>query len=468
MIRKFLDRLKTRSYQTRLQDAPNALDRTSLTPPDSDIYESLDKLKAMSRQEVQRSGTAKGFTLAMERNVLGPRGMTLRSLVKTQSLRDEIEGRWNEYAQNPIDVTEELSLWDCGRIVLRDLLVDGEAFVRMHPTGDYGTQLELVDSALLSPRTNGQTRDGAIVQMGIERNPFGKAIAYHFHLRPQQRHLFPATYHPEGGKTIRVPAEEILFVYEKTSAGAQRGVPWMHSVLTTMGSLRKYQETEQLAARAGSKNLGFIETDLGGETAWRPTDENATTPPISGKQGAINELLPGQKFNAWQPSHPNSNYPNFNQQQMLVISQGLGISAMTLTQDLSSVNFSGGRLGRLSEQDTFLIVRRLMSQRFYSPLFKQWVRQSVLRGKLPLRADLDKMMKHEFVGRSWSHVQPREEATAREIDAALGYRSISEMITESGRDPEEVARMVQEDRERFGTPQRVERVEVLEENQDAD
>jgi capsid protein len=65
----------------------------------------------------------------------------------------------------------------------------------------------------------------------------------------------------------------------------------------------------------------------------------------------IQELLPGQEFAEFNPTHPTTAYKDFMKAVLRSIARGLGMAYTTLTGDLEAVNYSSIRAGLLSERD---------------------------------------------------------------------------------------------------------------------
>ena len=150
-------------------------------------------------------------------------------------------------------------------------------------------------------------------------------------------------------------------------------------------------------------------------------------------------LDPGQdiEFANWQ--HPNTGYDPFTKNQLRGAAAGLGVAYHSLASDLSGVNFSAGRIGEMSMQRTWLIIRKMIVDRIHIPLFERWIAEAVLMGDsgVPFMP-LDQMQAVRFVGPGFPPIQPREAAAANESAIKNRLKSRSEIIREQGGDPVDV------------------------------
>ena len=432
-----------RKWTTNLPSAPNALPNVALSPPDAEFAVALDKLKAQSRHEIKSGGLARGYLVTLQKNILGSKGLTLKSE------NAQVQEAWEDYiARGDVDATEELDWTSLQHMVLSELIADGECLVKIihnqnHP---YGLQIKILDTALLSTATNGRVNSQAgknhTVSLGVERDQNGKVVAYHISPLPFNSGslLLTSSYSAET-RTVRVPSELILHVYQKLQPLSSRGAPWLAAALIPIANLRLFEQSELGAARLSARTLGFI-TQSGTENQeWTPpSDDDDEQPKLDTKNGAINQLAVGEGFQAWQPQHPVNSYEAFCRSQKETIASAAGISYAALSQDLSNTSFSSARVGLIGDMEFYAMARQLLISKFHQPLFERFVFNAIAKGQLPMPRDgnIAALTKARWIGKPLEHVQPREQARAAAEYVKLGIKTPSEYIRESGRNPSEV------------------------------
>lgn len=136
----------------------------------------------------------------------------------------------------------------CGQIA-RAWFVDGECFV-LKTRGETGRpRLQLIEAHRVETPDKLEDQEGVTIFDGIEIAPKssptrGRPVAYWI----EEEDGGP------NGECVyrRVPAEDMIHVFEPERAGQYRGIPFCASVLNDLDALEELQLLEQKAARAGS------------------------------------------------------------------------------------------------------------------------------------------------------------------------------------------------------------------------
>lgn len=223
-------------------------------------------------------------------------------------------------------------------IVANTLVVDGEVLAvrrtygpasgRALPLSIEILEVDHLNSAIIKHGDNE-------VREGIEYDAGDVAVAYH---------LFEQ--HPgglswgRGLKTRRVPAADVLHIRRIDRPGQMRGVPWFAPVMLTMGELRDYQEAQILKQKISALLVGVIELGDGEAIPDEGAGLDNMTP------GSFGYTENGQKVTFTDPPQVND-YDVVMRLGLGAVAMGLGITAESLTGDLSRVNFSSMRGGRL-------------------------------------------------------------------------------------------------------------------------
>jgi lambda family phage portal protein len=148
--------------------------------------------------------------------------------------------------------------------------------------------------------------------------------------------------------------------------------------------------------------------------------------------GAISLLPPGFSIQPLDFQHPKTTFPDFVKAILRGVASGLGVSYVSLANDLESVNYSSARVGLLEEREYYKTVQRLLKETFLKPMFWKWYMFHYENGRFDrLNIEVD------FVGRKFDWVDPLKdvEAQARLLD--LGLVSYSEILKAQGKDLED-------------------------------
>ena len=83
---------------------------------------------------------------------------------------------------------------------------------------------------------------------------------------------------------------------------------------------------------------------------------------------------------AFDPDHPSTAFPAFTTQVLRSVASGLNISYHSLTNDLSSVNYSSLRAGSLEDREMYRMYQRFVIEHFMMPIFQNWLNMVISRG----------------------------------------------------------------------------------------
>jgi len=361
-------------------------------------------------------------------------GTGFQSKADSDTARAAVEEAWARWSAGLCDVSGQRTLAGIERAVLRSLLVNGEALVVKHrgpEFGAHGFALQLLDPGRVDADMVRELRGGTYIDQGIEFDSFGRPVAYHVLEAPDRATPITTTH-----KTRRVPAEDVIFLALRAEPEQVRGLPWAAPVLSTLVHLDRYFEAAVVAARTGAAAMGFFESEEG--------DELDGDIPIEVDPGSMVQLPAGMRFNAFNPTYPAGEFPEFVRACLRTIAAGLGISYQTLAADLSDTSYSSARQGLLDERDTFKAFQDVLVEEFLAPVFNEWLeaalasRAITARGTpfgLAARPTLERVL---WTPRRWSWIDPAKEVRAQVEAIKAGLRSPSEVVRESGRDFEEV------------------------------
>lgn len=405
----------------------------------------LSRMRSQSRAMALNNDYAKAFLRAVEHHVVGPDGVRMQNKARdTNGQLDRmankiVEGAWDIWCK-PVnsDVRARSSFRAQQKSVVRTMARDGEAFYRKvrnfrgsaHRFALQPIPAELVDESYWD-------EDRRIVN-GIEFDEWGRALAYY--VRQDGSFSDSLVRGSNGRQYLRIAADEMIHVYIPEFSDQVRGIPWTHTAMIRLHQLGAYEEAEVVAARLGASKMGFfVSPDGSAGTLADGGDQNgALAQEVS--PGQIDVLPAGYDFKGFDPTHPSGNFGPFLKATLRGISSGLGVSYNALANDLEGVNFSSIRAGLLEEREHWRAIQRELREQFLEPVFEAWIDWAMLAGALaPLPASkMSKFNSSTWQFRGWAWVDPEKDITAANLAIANNLRTRTDVLSEQGKDFEEV------------------------------
>ncbi len=419
---------------------------TSNLSANQEIYSSLERLRARSRDLCRNNDYAKKFLRMVRTNVVGP-GIKLQSRVKDANGKPDrvanemIESAWRQWGKVGVcEVSGRYSFTDVKNTVISQMAQDGEVLVRfVRGNGyKYGIALQLIEADHLDLSYNDPLRN---IVMGIEFDEWGRPKAYHlFEKHPGERMGYVQN------KRVRIPADEILHLFIPDRISQNRGVPWMHTAIVRMNMLYGYEEAELVASRLAAAKAGFYVAPPGDEYVG-PKDEDGSF--VQELEPGVFEVLPsGWDFKPYDPQHPTTAFKDFVKATLRGIASGLDVSYNYLANDLESVNYSSIRAGVLDEREVWKGLQKWMIEHFLTPVFEKWLEMALLTGELKLPvAKFEKFNAPSWQPRGWAWVDPLKDVQAAILAMQSGLKSATEIAAEQGKDIEDVYEQLAREKE---------------------
>jgi lambda family phage portal protein len=428
----------------------------------ADLYRALDTLRARSRDLCNNNDYAKRFLGMVAANVVGGTGVVMQARIYDAPQRPDkmanaaVESAWDRWgARGSCEVSGRIGWRDLQELVIKACARDGEALVRIirgsSAGNPFGFALQIldadrIDTQLIRAPQGGQNE----IKMGVEIDAFGRAVAYW--LRP---------YHPgemflvDGARVAshtRVPASEVIHVFDPERPEQLRGMPWMHAAMTRLNNLGGYEEAAVIAARVGASKMGFFETPDG--VAPDPDEDEEGVPFQEVEPGQFGVLPAGTKFNAFNPDYPHQMYEQFVKACLRGVSSGLGVAYHALANDLTSVSFSSIRSGTLEERDQWMSIQAWFVEAFLEPVYREWLAAALAFGQVKLEngaalsaSKIEKFSAHAWQPRRWQWVDPLKDMETRVLAIEQGLTSRQAVCAELGTDFEDVLVQLKQEQE---------------------
>ena len=421
-------------------------------PPGSLSAENTDRphrtlIRARARDLERNNAIVRGLLDGLERNVIGG-GILPQPAVASRrgTPREDINTRisecWADWSKrDSCDIAGAFDFQEFQRLYLRRTIVDGDVFVIMTtpPEGaKYPFALQAVEADLLAEYLS-QTPEGRKVYGGVEVDDYMRPLAYWFRLDPLSM---------KTADLVRVPAERVIHGCHRSRAPQLRGVSALAGVMEPVRDIGEYVDSELKAARIAGSMTGVVKTASGaGRIGRMNTRSGAGGSPIESIElGTLNYMNPGDEVAFPQPGRPNVAAGGFIAVITRHIAVGMGLSYEAISRDLSQVNYSSIREGRLQDIKTYEQYQKDIVETFCAPIYAAWLDAMVLGGFLNLPgywADKSKYGKVRWIRPGWSWVDPAKEATAAEKSLALGTTTLQEVCGYEGKDWQEVLRQRQ-------------------------
>lgn len=433
------DSVKARKYEAGSRSRRTKGWDARGTASDTEIARHGYLLRNRARDMVRNNGWAKKAARVIRTNVVG-KGIKLS--VSTNSVRATKKAKqiWKDWAETTAcDFYKRKNIYGIQRQVTNAVFVDGEVLVRQRrnasltpvPLELQVIEIDLLDSTKMETRLDG----GGSINQGVEMDAEGRVVAYWL----LSEH--PGSLLSQGSlESTRVPREEILHIYHEERAGQIRGVTEMAASMIRLRDFDEYEDAQLIKQKVAACFSGFVHGDA---------DPLPGDPSLDGgydmervEPGMIEYLPVGKQITFATPPEA-SGYEEHGRRVLQGVSAGMGISYESLTNDLSNVNFSSGRMGwiemhRFIEewQDDVAIIQ------LCTPVWQWFLQAARVRGVLPAKSKF---------AISWTPprremIDPVKETEGLNAQVRAGFVALQDVIRQLGGDPDEVLAKIAEDR----------------------
>lgn len=349
-----------------------------------DIYSSLTKVRGRSRNLSLNNDYYIRFLNLYRKNVIGANGFKLVSKVRDSNNEidkkacDIIEKSWKEFCLGTnFSVDRKTShnkfLQTCGWSYPRD----GEFFVRLVYGFDnkfgFATQILLPD--YLDETYTEELSNGNTIISGIEFNSWGEPINYYFTENNNKVNSMPVS---KYSKKIKIPAHEIIHVFDSKEGGQARGFPIAQQALIKLHMINGTEDAELVSRRASACKMGFITPAEGGSYEGDGKDDEGNT--ISEMEaGIIERLENGDTFTPFDPKHQGDGNSVFVQSLLRSISSGFNFAYYAISNDFSGLTPEAIRIATIDHRDSCKIEQRFLIEEMEQRIFIEWLKISLMK-----------------------------------------------------------------------------------------
>ncbi len=376
--------------------------------------------------------------------------------VKKQRYNDA----WDEWCRQ-CDADSVLDFYGLQTLAVRTWFVDGEAFGRLrYRRTDFGMsvpmQVQVLESQML-PLWDLDNWPGMPLghkmRSGIELNRTGQRVAYWFYRE-----------HPSDGQTtsvdisklVRVPAEEVMHLFEPKRPGQLRGVPDFAPVLARLRNIGDFDDAVLERQKLANLFAGFVKkvgvtgvNDTVDPVTGNEIESGFDGSPVTGLEPGIMQYLdPGEDVTFANPPEAGTTYSDYMRTQQLGTAAGQGLPYEIMSGDIKEVSDRTLRVvmnefRRFAEQRQWQIIIPMWCQKIRNA----WVDQAAVTGVAAI-SDVLALKAVEWAPQGWAYIHPVQDVQAKQSEVEAGFRSRSSVISERGDDPETVDNEIAADKER--------------------
>ena len=415
-------------------DAGGGRDSDNWTPVDGRAEDinamSRDTIRHRARDLERNADYVEASILAMERNVVGS-GIRLDCKVDHPELEKEIERLWESWchAEN-CDVTGRLCFCEILKMAVRRMLVDGGLLIVAAYTGDKRFPLQLqikeVDELNSGVLFHGQNQ----VVGGIEVNSFNKPVAYHFTVYDT---------FGETGRTVRIPADRVIYLNKIKRSSQVREISGFSNVLSRLRDLNQFLNAVSVKERMLACLAVFIKkvnAALGLGRNQKPDKETGAKKKKLAP-GMIMELDAGDEIQVVNPSGQASNAKDMVSILLRGVSSALGLSYEAVSRDMSQSTYSSARQNLVEDRETYKEWQHYLSEHLCRKVYAWWMESCVMAGSLHIPdyfTNPEKYTECKWIAKGMSWIDPVKEVNANRIALETNQTTLQEVAAEQGKD----------------------------------
>ena len=435
-----------RSYSAASTKGPNQRWRPSSTSASAEISKDwrrvTDRARDLERNNPYIAGLGRKWVAQSVGEGMWPKAKVLRPGSTTDinvELCAEIERRWERWQETAGANGDQFV--DIQRIVARHLLFDGEVLVRRLSAPGRPFVLEVLEADYLDTSKDAEFSDGTRIVGGIQFDRFGKPAFYHLYSK-----------HPGDGtsSSAKVPAAEILHVFDRQRASQVRGICHFASIINEIFDTVEFQDATLVLARVATAFGVFVESqfpeDLNGTDASPGTSDDGSTPLQYVNPGAVHYLRPGEKISSVKAEQPGQVYEPYVRSRLRGASVGVGISYETFANDYSQATYSSARQAMLLERAMYRYISGLLDNKLNIPVYRWFLDNETSLGAAGIKplslpgydTDPRPYWRVQFSRPRQEWIDPQKEAAAAQMRLGMGLDTLTELCEAEGRDFDEV------------------------------
>ena len=381
----------------------------------------------------------------IDREVLG---LTPEQAEEWQKIAEREFALWGEN-KRACDATGMNTFFGLQQLALVSWLVSGDCIGVMKqydttPLLPYSLRVHLIEADRIATpydfglgtnvnyTTGKNPNNGNTIYDGVEVDNNGMVVAYHI------RNTYPFELGASTTKWARVLAYQektglpnVVHIVECERCDQYRGVTYLAQVIEPLLQLRRYTESELMAAVVESFFTAFIKTEAPtdtnpfNETEDEPAEQRGPNEYHMGP-GQVNVMAPGEDVTFANPTRPAGGFDAFVKAICSQIGAALEIPVDLLLKQFNA-SYSASRAALLEAWKAFKMRRDWLADQFCRPVYEVWMSEAVARGRIyapgfftnpAIRAAY---LGSEWLGPSQGQLDPVKEITAEILACGEGF-----------------------------------------------
>ena len=426
--------ISRRAYDAARRDHKTLSWRTGGSSANAEVAVGEIEVRNRSRDLLRNNGYALQIVHTIADHIVGSGIVAAPTGIKGNNLKKVTDARvrWEENCDFEGDHDYFGLLW----LAAKSMLESGACLIRLRRV-EFGAstlivplRLQLLEVDFIDTLKNGTTENGGLIDRGIEYDRDGRKIAYWlFETHPGDQAIFRRGFL----QSTRIPASEIIYLYDKLRPGQDRGMPVLAPAVMPLRDLDGYFQAELTRKRIEACLAGFITTD---SDDGLPLDTSGTagkTPDgITAERftpGMITRLRSGENITIAQPANAQG-VSEFAMQYLRMAAASAGVMYEHATGDFSNVNYSSWRAGhhgfrrRMERLQWHVMVHKLAR-----PITAAYDEAARAAGMMPAQSFLWRHTPPGFIS-----VDPYKDAQADLLNLRMGKVTLSQLVEERGYD----------------------------------
>ncbi|QQG36831.1 MAG: phage portal protein [Micavibrio aeruginosavorus] len=414
------------------------------------INGSLSRTRDRARDQVRNIPWMRRADRSFVANVVGN---GIRPIPKggDKDFREAVKEAWDMWAMEA-DADGRLDFYGLQALIVRSVYQSGEVLVRKiyRPTDDFNLlipfQLKVLEADHLDHTYNMHLSNGGKIVQGIEFDNYDRIAAYHL----WKEHPNEMIGIRDPARRVRIPADEIMHIFEVERPGQTRGFPKVASSILRMLDLMEYEDAELVRKKFAAYLTFFITSPADDERSV--LDEEIAEALAGGDESKPFEtdlepgtglyLDPGQEVKTAEPADVGSNYDPFVKMNLRAAAAGADVMYEAMTGDLSGVTFSSIRWGLNESQRIWeQFQNQLLVAQFCMPVWREFMVESFKAGLFEasdFAFNPRPYLKVKWLTPGWPYVNPQQEAAADKIAVRSGFISRTRVAGRRGYDVAEI------------------------------
>ncbi len=395
---------------------------------------SISKLRELARDLRRNNGWARRGIQVISANAVGM-GITARAQAQSKDLAAEAQALWKEWSENvACDYDGRMTFTGLQHLAMDAIVESGEVLILREAANSSDglpssipLRIRVLEADYLDVFKQGSTKDGGQIIQGIELDGKGRRVAYWiYNQHPGATSGFGATFRT-GSR--RVPASDVIHVYQVDRPGQMRGVSWLAAAIAKLNDFDDYDDALLMQAKIAAC-FGALVTDPTGESQ-RLGDDDEESDDLEGfEPGQIQYLKPHQEVSYAVPPSK-SDHGGFSETQLRRIAASLGVTYEDLTMDYSKVNFSSARMARMSHWQNVRHWRRnILIPQLCNGVFG-WAMEMA-----SAMNDWPEVPRARWSAPPMPMISPEKEGLAIQRNIRTGIKTLFGAIQEQGEDPD--------------------------------